>query len=433
VHTTPLACFEHPLHGTFPVEISLSPVTTARGRFVSSAIRNVTDHKAIERKLVEAREFAERANRAKSAFLAAASHDLRQPLQTLTLLTTVLSRIVPTDSKAATAVANQSEALRAMAELLNSLLDISKLEAGVVKPDITDCSVGRIFARLRSEFAALAESKGLDLIVEDSSDVVRTDPTLLGQIIQNLLANAIRYTREGWVRLRCIATLQTVRIEVSDTGIGIPTEELDLIFDEYYQTSRNLGEARQGVGLGLSIARRVAGLLGCSLDVTSTLGRGSCFTVGVPRSGEWTVAATGTPKAATGIARDGALVLVVDDEIAVADATALLLGTAGMEVLIANSSQQALDQILDRERAPDLLICDYHLGRKETGIEVIRLIREATRDTVPTILVSGDTSTAIVNMLNGLDNSHLLSKPVDADELLELSARLLNGAGATTE
>jgi signal transduction histidine kinase/CheY-like chemotaxis protein len=433
VHTTPLACFEHPLHGTFPVEISLSPVTTARGRFVSSAIRNVTDHKAIERKLVEAREFAERANRAKSAFLAAASHDLRQPLQTLTLLTTVLSRIVPTDSKAATAVANQSEALRAMAELLNSLLDISKLEAGVVKPDITDCSVGRIFARLRSEFAALAESKGLDLIVEDSSDVVRTDPTLLGQIIQNLLANAIRYTREGWVRLRCIATLQTVRIEVSDTGIGIPTEELDLIFDEYYQTSRNLGEARQGVGLGLSIARRVAGLLGCSLDVTSTLGRGSCFTVGVPRSGEWTVAATGTPKAATGIARDGALVLVVDDEIAVADATALLLGTAGMEVLIANSSQQALDQILDRERAPDLLICDYHLGRKETGIEVIRLIREATRDTVPTILVSGDTSTAIVNMLNGLDNSHLLSKPVDADELLELSARLLNGAGATTD
>lgn len=433
MHTTPLACFEHPLHGTFPVEISLSPVTTARGRFVSSAIRNVTDHKAIERKLVEAREFAERANRAKSAFLAAASHDLRQPLQTLTLLTTVLSRIVPTDSKAATAVANQSEALRAMAELLNSLLDISKLEAGVVKPDITDCSVGRIFARLRSEFAALAESKGLDLIVEDSSDVVRTDPTLLGQIIQNLLANAIRYTREGWVRLRCIATLQTVRIEVSDTGIGIPTEELDLIFDEYYQTSRNLGEARQGVGLGLSIARRVAGLLGCSLDVTSTLGRGSCFTVGVPRSGEWTVAATGTPKAATGIARDGALVLVVDDEIAVADATALLLGTAGMEVLIANSSQQALDQILDRERAPDLLICDYHLGRKETGIEVIRLIREATRDTVPTILVSGDTSTAIVNMLNGLDNSHLLSKPVDADELLELSARLLNGAGATTD
>ncbi|HEY9182733.1 MAG TPA: PAS domain-containing sensor histidine kinase, partial [Gammaproteobacteria bacterium] len=253
----------------FPVEISLSPVTTARGRFVSSAIRNVTDRKAIERQLIEARQSAERANQAKSAFLAAASHDLRQPLQTLSLLTSALGRVVPSDSKAATAVANQSEALRSMAELLNALLDISKLEAGVVKPDLTDCSVRQIFTRLRHEFAALAEAKGLELIVEDCHDVVRTDPVLLGQIIQNLVGNAIRYTRQGWVRLRCIASLHAVQIEVADTGIGIPAEELELVFDEYYQTSRKIGEARQGIGLGLSIARRVAALLGCSLDVTS--------------------------------------------------------------------------------------------------------------------------------------------------------------------
>jgi PAS domain S-box-containing protein len=411
----------------FPVEISLSPVTTAHGRFVSSAIRNVTDRKAIERKLIEAREFAEQANTAKSAFLAAASHDLRQPLQTLTLLTSALSRVVPTDSKAATAVANQSEALRVMAELLNALLDISKLEAGTIKPDIKDCSVSRIFARLRREFAVLAEAKGLDLIVEDCNDVVRTDPTLLGQIIQNLLANAIRYTREGWVRLRCVASFHTVRIEVADTGIGIPADELELVFDEYYQTFRNLDEARHGVGLGLSIARRVARLLGCSLDVTSTLGQGSCFTLGVPRVGERVIAASETPKSATSIAAEDGLVLVVDDEVAVADATAMLLGTAGMDVVVATGSQQALEKILAGGRAPGLLICDYHLGRKENGIEAIRRIREATRPSLPTIVVSGDTSTGIVKTLNAVDGCHLLSKPVDAGELLELSARLLSG------
>jgi len=410
----------------FPVEISLSPVATDRGTFVSSAIRDVSDRKTMERRLVEAREFAEEANRAKSAFLAAASHDLRQPLQTLTLLSSVLSRAVPTDSRAATAVANQSEALHLMGELLNSLLDISKLEAGAIKPDISDFSVDRVLKRLRAEFAALAEAKGLKLIVEDCRAVVRTDPVLLGQIIQNLVANAIRYTRDGWVSLTCLVAPETVRIDVLDTGVGIPSDELELVFEAFYQTrDAKRAAAREGVGLGLSIASRMAGLLGCSLDASSTVGKGSCFSLTVPRA-----AAVADFDEAGGASEAGAqmqagLVVVVDDDHGVAEATVMLLGSLGIECIAVPGSADALQAVANRGGMPGLLICDYHLGNGETGIDAIRKIRGQTGASVPAILVTGDTSSSIARALEELDGCHLMSKPVDAGALFELAERLL--------
>jgi PAS domain S-box-containing protein len=410
----------------FPVEVSLSPVSTEAGPFVSSAIRDVTARKVVEQKLIEAREFAEQANRAKSAFLAAASHDLRQPLQTLTLLSKVLSRAAPMDSRMATAVANQSEALRLMGELLNSLLDISKLEAGAVKPDLTDVSIRRIFERLRSEFAALAEAKGLELLVEECDAVVRTDPTLLSQIIQNLIGNAIRYTRRGCINLRCAASTETVKIEVLDTGIGIPSDELELIFDEFYQTRDGKGGgSREGVGLGLSIARRMADLLGCSLEARSTLGHGSRFSLTVPRAEtaarteNYGVSATQTPFPAD------ALVLIVDDDEAVANATSMLLGSLGIDCVATSGSAEALEAIENRGESPSLLICDYHLGGAETGVDVIRAIRDRVGSDLPAILVSGDTTAKVTEVLQGIESCRLLSKPVDAENLLELSARLL--------
>lgn len=411
----------------FPVEISLSPVSTERGTFVSSAIRDVTDRKVMERKLVEAREFAEQANRAKSAFLAAASHDLRQPLQTLTLLSSVLSRVVPTDSKAATAVASQSEALRLMGELLNSLLDISKLEAGVIKPDITDFSVSRVFKRLRAEFASLAEAKGLKLIVEDCDTVVRTDPTLLSQIIQNLIANAIRYTRQGWVSLTCLAAPETVRIEVLDTGVGIPADELDLIFKEFYQAREDKGAApREGVGLGLAIARRMAGLLGCSLEASSTPGKGSCFSLTVPRAESAVQPENFREIAEAAPLAGGGLVIVVDDDSGVADATVMLLGTLGVECFAVPGSAEALEAVGDRGRELSLIVCDYHLADGETGVEAIRRIRGATDEGVPAILVTGDTSSSIGRSLDELEGCHLMSKPVIAGDLFDLAERLLS-------
>ena len=417
----------------FPAQISLSPVHTEHGTFVSSAIRDITSRKAAERELIEARELAEHANRAKSAFLAAASHDLRQPLQTLTLLSSVLTRSVAADSKAAVAVANQSEALRLMAGLVNSLLDVSKLDAGVVRPDIMDCSVSNIFSRLKAEFAALAEAKGLGLVVEDCDDSVRTDPALLGQIIQNLLANAIRYTREGHVRMRARAVNEAVRIEVLDTGIGIPADELHVVFDEFHQVPRANRQPHEGLGLGLSIVRRIANLLGCTVEVTSTVGRGSCFSVSVPRAALDNRAPTRVPKPAAGKVPVGALVLVIDDDAAVAEATAMLFVSAGLEAIVSRDLREALQKVLSTGRSPSLLVCDYHLGRAETGLEAISALRRVTEPRLAAIIVSGDTSSRIVESLSGVADCHLLSKPVDVDQLLELSMRLLRERGGALD
>lgn len=410
----------------FAAEISLSPVPTEQGLFISSAIRDITDRKAVEQTLTTARENALQENRAKSAFLAAASHDLRQPLQTLTLLSEVLSRAVPAESKAANVLAHQNVALRSMADLLNSLLDISRLEAGAIKPDVSDCSVRPIFERLRSEFAALATAKGIELVVDDCDDTVHTDPRLLERIIQNFLANAIRYTETGSVRLHGVRASNAVRIEVADTGIGIAAEDIEKIFEEFYQ-ARYAGRAnREGVGLGLSIVRHLATLLDHPLEVESQVGKGSCFAVKVPRG-----RASPRQRKLTqipSIAREPAkgFVLVIDDEQAVADATAMLLEVVGFDVVVAGSAAQARELLVERGgRSPSVLLCDFRLSRGESGVDAVRVVRADIGRTVPAIVVSGDTSSALQQALRGIDGCHVLSKPVNADELIELVGRLV--------
>lgn len=405
----------------FPVEISLSPVETRSGVLVSSAIRDITDRKAIERALVEARNDADRANRAKSAFLAAASHDLRQPLQTLTLLNTALGRIADPGSRVADIAAGEAQALSSMSELLSSLLDISKLEAGAVKPDIEDCSVKRIFERLRAQFSTQAEAKGLNLIVDECDDVVRTDATLLEQIVQNLIANAIRYTKRGLVRLRCLHHSTFVQIDVLDTGIGIPANELEFIFEEFYQAPRQPGERREGLGLGLSIVRRVADLLELRLEVESTPGQGSRFTLNVPRGTRVeTFATTASMPRRAVRSGGGRIVLVVDDDDAVANATAMLLEVEGYRPVIAGHFDEARDRLAEMAGPPDLVICDLHFDAGPGGVETIGRIREITRCVIPALLVTGDTAMAAAARANDLKKCRLLRKPIDADELLAL-------------
>jgi PAS domain S-box-containing protein len=405
----------------FPIEISLSPVVTASGVLVSGAIRDITDQKAIERDLIETRNEADRANRAKSAFLAAASHDLRQPLQTLRLLNTALGRIADPGSKVAEIAAGEAQALRSMSELLNSLLDISKLEAGAVKPDIEDCSVKRIFERLQAQFSAQAEAKGLKLIVDECDDVVRTDSTLLEQIVQNLIANAIRYTKQGLVQLRCLHNSTFVQIDVLDTGVGIPSQELQLIFEEFYQSPRLPGEQKVGLGLGLSIVRRVADLLELRLEVESTPGKGSRFTLSVPRGTGADKRSTTAPAAqATARVSGDRIVLVVDDDDAIANSTALLLEVEGYRPITAGHFDAAQERLSQIERAPDLIICDYHLGSGPSGVETIRMIRRVAKRSIPALLVTGDTSHAALDLADRLEKCRLLSKPIDGDELLGL-------------
>ena len=394
-----------------PVEISLSPVTTTAGRLVFATIRDVSSQKELQRQLREA-------SRAKSRFLAAASHDLRQPIQALNLLNSVARRST-VDQVHHTIIEKQQKSLDSMAGLLNALLDISKLEAGIVKPDITDCAVQEIFDDLRAEFEEQAQLKGLELVIEPCGGVARSDVRLLTQILENFLSNAIRYTREGMIRLRCMHQKMFIRLEVVDTGLGISPEDIDHIFEEFHQLDSSSNRP-EGLGLGLSIVKRTAELLGCTLDVNSKPGQGSVFTVVVPlgeKIGVPTrdIAPASRPELTTG------LIVVVDDEAAVLDATAMLLQLEGFDVLTAASEREAVECLAGR--TPDLLITDYHLRSEETGVDVIRSIRNRASVNIPAIVVSGDTSDAIV--LNDLEDTSFLTKPVNTDELVSEIRKLI--------
>ena len=218
----------------FPVEICLSPITDGVNALVVAAIRDISDRRRVQMELREARAAAESANLAKSRFLATASHDLRQPLQTLSLLMGGLRRVV-TDDDQCEALVQAEQAIGAMGRLLNGLLDISKLESGIVKTEIKDFSVTTLFEELRGEFAGVAAGKGIGLSVESCRQAVHCDPSLLGQVLRNLVSNALKYTRSGWVHLRASSQQALVRIEVRDTGIGIPADQLTNIFEEFFQ------------------------------------------------------------------------------------------------------------------------------------------------------------------------------------------------------
>jgi two-component system, sensor histidine kinase len=274
----------------FALEISLSPIAEVGRTLVAAVIRDVTGGKRVEAELVVARdaieamrELAERANQGRKRFLEVAAHDLRQPLQTLVRLNDTLRRL-STDPGAIEALSQQGQAIGVMSRLLSDLLDMGKLESGAIQPAPTDFSVATIFEELRAEFASIAASKGLQLEIEPCDGLVHGDSALVEQILRNLISNAIEYTREGYVRLRCLPWGQFVRIEVLDTGVGIPPDQLPYIFDEFHQVDVPTGNSQGGHGLGLSVAHRLAKLLRLELDVRSEVGSGSAFSIVLPAS-----------------------------------------------------------------------------------------------------------------------------------------------------
>lgn len=228
-----------------------------------------------------ARDEADRANRAMSRFLSTASHDVRQPLQTLSLLNGTLGRLVVSEHAAAV-VKEQQQAITTMSSLVNALLDIGKLQSGGIKPSVSEFKLAPLFAELRTEFSKTATEKGLRLEIVVSPESVVSDRVLLGQMLRNLLGNAIRYTHEGCVRLECQSDRKKLRVDVTDTGIGIPEDKLEDIFEEFYQVGVSPNSTREGHGLGLSIVQRAARLLEHELQVSSQLGRGSVFSIWVP-------------------------------------------------------------------------------------------------------------------------------------------------------
>jgi len=409
-----------------PVEISLSPIADGGTMFAAATIRDVTARKRIEAELRAAREAADRANQAKSRFLATASHDLRQPLQTLSLLNGTLQRLskVPVASEA---LARQEQAITAMMRLVNALLDVSKLESGTIRPEITDFTVASLFDELRQEFTALALTKGLKLEVETCHDSIQSDPALVEQILRNLVSNAIKYTRRGRVLLRCSHQSDSVRLEVLDTGIGISADQVPHIFEEFYQVGTEPHATRQGYGLGLSIVSRLVSLLGLTLDVQSELGKGSTFRLDVPSSRATANRENAVPSAMNGQherSRVAPRVLLVEDDVGVRDATRMLLRAEGYEVLTAASGAEALQRLEDRSHI-DLLIADYQLG-EETGMQVIAAARKRVGAVVRAVLVTGDTSPLVRALeLEREDRLSVLTKPIQAERLLALVSELI--------
>jgi PAS domain S-box-containing protein len=397
----------------FPVEIRLSPVGGGGKRFVAAAVRDVTERRHMVRVLHATQAEAERANAAKTRFLATASHDLRQPLQTLQLLNAALRRRV-SEPEARELLAREREAVDSMTGLLNSLLDVSRLEAASIQPHIEEFGIEGLFAALQSEFAAIAEARNLAFSVEPVPRGLRTDRTLLRQLLENLVGNAIKYTESGSVRLACRLEGEGLVMTVTDTGIGIPAGRLDRIFEEYYQIGQG---GHYGVGLGLAIVRRIAKLLDLAIEVDSQPGRGTVFRVRVPAA-VVTHAVESVPQTAAAAppAATGAVILLVEDDDAVRGATELYLRAIGHTPIAAASRSEAESAIARAERQPDLIISDYHLGDGETGIDAILAARRKLGRTLPALLLSGDTS-ATLRQLADLPDCRVLNKPVDVELL----------------
>lgn len=335
------------------------------------------------------RQAAEQANVAKSRFLAAASHDLRQPIHAQGLFLEVLgSGTAPLARPQAEALDNARATWQASAEMLDTLLDFSRIEAGVIEPQRRLFALQPLLHKIESELAPQADAKGLVYRTRETPAVVCADPALVALVLRNLVSNAIRYTEQGGVLLGCRRQGGQWVVEVWDTGIGIPASQHQAIFQEFHQLGNAERDRRKGLGLGLAIAQGLARAMGHTLSLASQPGRGSVFRLSLPQAD----AAQATPpwddNLPTGPAHQAVLagrrVLVIDDDEAVRDGMRQTLASWGCRCDVAESIEQALD--LAHAQAPDLVISDYRLRGQRTGAEAIDLLRTALGRALPALL-----------------------------------------------
>jgi PAS domain S-box-containing protein len=376
---------------------------------------DISDRIRAEQALIEAKEAAEEANRAKSRFLAAASHDLRQPLQALHLYMGLLGERL--GSREEELQKSIQRCLRGLTRLLDDLLDISKLDAGLIQAVPEPVELDELIDWVANDFRLQAAEKGLQLnVVRCPRATGLSDPTLLGRILSNIVANAVRYTDEGRILIGCRRRGDRYRIEVWDTGIGIPSDKIAEIFREFHQLDNEGRNSERGTGLGLAIVERLARLLQHKLFVRSWPARGSMFAIEIPVASRPPAA----PEPARSEVASGArgLIAVLEDETMVREALRIVLDGWGYEVAAAGTPEALRQEVRSLRRPPDLVIADYRLGSGLTGTEAIAALRAELGTPVPAIVLTGDTSPDRIREV-AESGFHLLHKPLDIDKLRE--------------
>ncbi len=389
---------------------------------------DITDRRHIADALKIAERQAQLANLGKSRFLAAASHDLRQPLQTLVLLHEMLAKNV-TGEKTKKLVGRLDETIGAMTGMLNALLDINQIEAGTVVTEKVSFPINELLQRMQGEFAFHAQAQGLILLVVPCSITINTDPRLLEQMIRNLLSNALKYTKTGKVLLGCRRRKNYISIEIWDTGIGIPLEEQQAIFEEYHQIDNSARERNRGLGLGLSIVKRLGILLDHRVTVTSQHGHGSGFSIEVKlpvvlptlRRKILPTERSSEPKI---INQKKLSILVVEDDLAVNELLQLLLEGEGHDVVTALDGNRAFELTASGNCNFDILITDFNLPNGMDGLELAAKLRTKLQRQLPTIVLSGNISTGLLREISEQKCVHL-NKPVKLEKLITTIEQLL--------
>lgn len=408
------------------VAVSGKPRLDAGGRFLGfrGAVSDHTAQVAAEDALRQAKDLAESANDTKSHFLAAASHDLRQPLHALRLLVSVLARTSDPGKREAI-TAEIGSGLSSMTSILNALLDVSELDSGGVKPEIAEVALDELFSVISLSVSARAKEKGLRFSSVESGARVRSDPVLLSRIVENFLVNAAQYTERGRILLGCRRRGGRIRIEVWDSGPGIPADRLDVIFEEFQRLADREGDAERGLGLGLAIVQRLAELLDHPIDVKSWPGRGSMFAVELPLvQGAPEQPARAAPRPSRALDLSGHLVVLIENATRVRDATQQLLEAWGAQVVPTSSAEAALLQLVDRQRPPDLVITDLQLPRGVDGLGAIAAIESHFGRSVPAVVLTGEPSSARLREVRraGLP---VLRKPASAESIQRAIDELL--------
>ena len=390
-----------------------------RRQLLRDAEQTRLSNDALVRELRQQVFLVERANRDKSRFLAAASHDLRQPMHALGLFAASLEKSL-IDTPLQPTVVNMMRAVDALEQSCSAMLDLSKLDAGVVEPNLQSFPIRDVFRRLHMHCAGQAEELGLGLRFKPGGRIVTSDPQLLERVLANLIHNAIRYTKEGGIVVMARNRTDRISLEVWDTGIGIAEDELPKVFDEFYQVSNSGRDRTRGLGMGLAIVKRLVMLMGHELEVKSVPGRGTVFRILLAHTEladmDNMVLGAETVPVLIDVNRTA---LVIDDEESIRVGMRELLQTWGFEVLLAGSIAQACTEVRRHASVIDIVLSDLRLSNQEDGIAAIEAVRAVYGAPLPAVLITGDTSADEVKRAHA-SGHQVLFKPVRPRELYSL-------------